>query len=192
MDGIGTNWQKWPTIVNGDGEGSGPCYPLYSGETFYQGDAIFYLPQGSYLMIGKYEGDGQLPAPPHSDYIGRLVNVSPGVDDHQNFQVIKKCDKRNSFGQEQKIHRIGPAGDRTGVCGVELGYRTLSLCFDSVGDWDVTTSVAPPEGFVSDYDSLNATVSSELKAVQFTITDVGSKWIPTKVTHKIKHKKQKK
>ena len=51
--------------------------------------------------------------------------------------------------------------------------------FDSVGDWDVTTSVTPPEGFVSDYDALSATVDSDVKAVQFTITDVGSKWVPT-------------
>ena len=60
--------------------------------------------------------------------------------------------------------------------------------FDSIGDWAVTTSVAPPEGFVADYKSLAEEVNTELEAIQFTITDVGSKWKPTKVKHKIKHK----
>ncbi|MCG7851601.1 MAG: hypothetical protein MIO92_03690 [Methanosarcinaceae archaeon] len=63
--------------------------------------------------------------------------------------------------------------------------------FDSVGDWTVTTSVEPPEGFVADNEALSAEVTNEVEAVQFTITDVGSKWVPTKVMHKIKHKKQK-
>lgn len=59
--------------------------------------------------------------------------------------------------------------------------------FDSVGDWAVTTSVAPPEGFVSDYDSLSAQVTTESEAVQFTITDVGSDWVPTEVLHRLTH-----
>ena len=63
--------------------------------------------------------------------------------------------------------------------------------FDSVGDWTVTTAVTPPEGFVADNNVLGAEVSNELEAVQFTITDIGSKWVGTKVKHKIKHKNQK-
>jgi hypothetical protein len=60
--------------------------------------------------------------------------------------------------------------------------------FDSVGDWGVTTAVQPPEGFVADYKSLTTQVNTQLKAAQFTITDVGSKWKPTKVKYTIKHK----
>jgi hypothetical protein len=60
--------------------------------------------------------------------------------------------------------------------------------FESVGDWEVTTSVSPPEGFISNQNSLSADVNSETEAVQFTITDIGSKWTKTGVTHKIKHK----
>ena len=44
--------------------------------------------------------------------------------------------------------------------------------FESVGEWGVETSVAPPEGFVADNDALDADVANELEAVQFTITDV--------------------
>ena len=59
--------------------------------------------------------------------------------------------------------------------------------FETVGDWTVTTTVAPPEGFVPDADSLTADVQSELEAVQFTITDVGSKWVPTGICHQVTH-----
>jgi hypothetical protein len=60
--------------------------------------------------------------------------------------------------------------------------------FDSVGDWSVTTAVSPPEGFVSDYKNLSEVVKSGVEAVQFTITDIGSKWVPTGVTFTVKHK----
>jgi hypothetical protein len=60
--------------------------------------------------------------------------------------------------------------------------------FESIGDWEVTTSVEPPEGFEADYKALDAPVSDELEAIQFTVTDVGSSWTETKVKYKIKHK----
>ncbi len=60
--------------------------------------------------------------------------------------------------------------------------------FDSIGDWSVTTAVSPPEGFVADQPSLAEEVNSAVEAVQFTITDVGSKWIPTDVEFTINHK----
>jgi hypothetical protein len=60
------------------------------------------------------------------------------------------------------------------------------------GEWDVTTSVEPPEGFVSDYPELTAVVEDAVDAVQFTITDIGSDWTTTKVKHTIKHKGKKK
>ncbi len=62
--------------------------------------------------------------------------------------------------------------------------------FESIGDWSVTTAVSPPEGFVADTDSLSEEVNSELEAVQFTITDVGSRWVSTGVLHTLKHKKK--
>ncbi|MBW1887731.1 MAG: hypothetical protein JRI52_05190 [Deltaproteobacteria bacterium] len=62
------------------------------------------------------------------------------------------------------------------------------FAFESLGDWDVEVAVAPPEGFVADQNALSETVTSDLKALQFTITDVGSKWKPTKVKYKVKHK----
>jgi hypothetical protein len=60
--------------------------------------------------------------------------------------------------------------------------------FQSEGDWAVETSVTPPEGFATDYSRLSADVNTSLKSVQFTLTDVGSKWTDTQVKHRIKHK----
>jgi hypothetical protein len=62
--------------------------------------------------------------------------------------------------------------------------------FESEGDWKVTTSVSPPKGFVTDNKSLSATVTNEIEAVQFTITDTdrGSRWEETEVTYSVKHK----
>ena len=51
----------------------------------------------------------------------------------------------------------------------------------------MTTTVGPPEGFVLDAASLTADVQSDLEAVQFTITDVGSKWLPTGLCHQVTH-----
>ena len=63
--------------------------------------------------------------------------------------------------------------------------------FESIGDWGVTTAVAPPEGFVADYDELSAAVNDEREAVQFTVVEIGSDLVPTLVEHNVKHKGRK-
>jgi hypothetical protein len=55
------------------------------------------------------------------------------------------------------------------------------------GDWDVSTSIAPPSGFVPDESSQAVMVADTVTAVQFTLTDVGSDWTETGVTHVINH-----
>jgi len=56
------------------------------------------------------------------------------------------------------------------------------------GDWGLTTSIAPPEGFVADVPELATAVSDAVTALQFTLTDVGSDWSKTGITHVITHK----
>ncbi len=68
--------------------------------------------------------------------------------------------------------------------------QAYPFIFETVGDWSVTTSVAPPEGFVSDYDSLSADVDNEIQAVQFVITEVGSDLVPTGTTFEVSHNGQ--
>jgi hypothetical protein len=62
------------------------------------------------------------------------------------------------------------------------------IVMESDGDWSVATSLEPPEGFVSDYPELSAEVDDTTAAIQFTLTDVGSKWTSTSVKHVIRHK----
>ena len=188
--GIGTNYKYWEAIVDGKDD-IGPCPALDSQETFALGEAIFALPEGAFLMIAKSDVPGDLPSPPHSNYVGRQVVVTPGVDDQQNFQVIQKCDGKTVGAKCKRF----PGSE---LLVIEPEYVEWSsdtelypIVFDSVGDWTVSTSVTPPEGFVADNESLSAEVANEVEAVQFTITDIGSKYLPTKVTHKIKEKKHK-
>ena len=69
--------------------------------------------------------------------------------------------------------------------------ESYPFVFESVGEWGVTTSIEPPEGFVANHDSLSSKVSDELEAVQFTVTDIGSDWVETGVVYDIRHKKKK-
>jgi hypothetical protein len=120
--------------------------------------------------------------------VGEIV---PGAEIYKYLQVIKKSDGKKVPGKYRKF-----TGSELLV--IEPEYVEWSseaelypFIFDSVGDWTVTTAVTPPEGFVADNESLSAEVTNEVESVQFTITDIGSRWIRTKVQHKIKHKKQK-
>ncbi len=70
--------------------------------------------------------------------------------------------------------------------GTEQAYPFV---FEAVGDWGVTTSVAPPEGFISDFNNLAEFVfTGTEEAVQFTITEVGSDLVPTDTTFEVTHK----
>jgi N,N-dimethylformamidase beta subunit-like protein/uncharacterized protein DUF4082/Big-like domain-containing protein len=56
------------------------------------------------------------------------------------------------------------------------------------GDWGITTSIVPPEGFIADVPELTTEVTDAVTALQFTLTDVGSDWSSTGITHVITHK----
>jgi hypothetical protein len=59
---------------------------------------------------------------------------------------------------------------------------------EAEGEWQVTTSVAPPDGFVPDVPAITTTVTDSDIATQFVLTDVGSSWTSVGVTHNILHK----
>jgi hypothetical protein len=56
------------------------------------------------------------------------------------------------------------------------------------GDWGIETSVTPPDGFVADEPVLSADAVDTVTALQFTLTDIGSDWTETGISHVIKHK----
>ncbi|MFC1788407.1 thrombospondin type 3 repeat-containing protein [Thermodesulfobacteriota bacterium] len=168
------------------GEIYNTCESINEVVTHGQGEAIFALPEGDYVVIGHYTEDNA------DIYVRRNAHgILPGKDTYKHSQVIIKCDKKKvstkcSKYEGSELLLIEPEY-------VEWSSETelYPFIFESVGDWTVTTSVTPPEGFVADNEALSAAVNNEIEVVQFTITDIGSRWIPTKVKHKIKHKKQK-
>ena len=174
--GYGVSWQNYPDIWAG-------CDPEASVTTNDYGQAIFSLDPGNYLVIGKYiTGSTTL-------YIGVSVGeITTGSVVKKYLQVIQKADGTILPGKYQKV-----TGSELLIIEPEYvewsGTQELyPFIFESIGDWAITTSVTPPEGFRADYKSLTAQVVNEMEVVQFTITDVGSKWKPTKVKYTIKHK----
>jgi hypothetical protein len=180
---FGVSWQNFRNIWFG----CAAAMPGGIGQTDSAGHTALTVAPGAYLVIGEYD-------PPTGDpiYIGRSVG---GVDAGQTkpvfLQVIAKANGT-----------VVPAKYQT-VTGSELwiiepeyvewnGTQELyPFLFESVGAWTVTTSVRPPEGFVADQSSLTTEVNTTLTAAQFTITNVGSKWVDTGVTHQLTHKGKK-
>jgi hypothetical protein len=176
--GYGMSWKQYPDIW-----ANCPKIPAYPVSTNADGLAFFTVPPGNYLVIGWYEQS--------SVFVGSGIDeVTVGGLVTKYLQVIKKSDGKQSPAKTTKL-----TGSELLI--IEPEYVEWSgtselypIVFQSVGDWEVTTSIAPPEGFVADYNSLSEEVADDLKAVQFTITDVGTKWIGSKVKHKVKHKGQ--
>jgi hypothetical protein len=174
--GYGMSWKQYPSIWANCAR-----IPGSTVLTNLDGQAILAVPPGDYLAIGWYA--------PGSIYIGSGIDeVTVGGLVTKYLQVIKKSDGKQSPAKTTKL-----TGSELLI--IEPEYVEWSgvselypFVFQSVGDWGVTTSVTPPEGFVADRGSLSAAVADELKAIQFTIKDVGTKWLKSKVKHKIKHK----
>ena len=145
------------------------------------GWAEFALRPGNYLLLGTYEG---IP-------VGRnLGEFAADEIDTQYIQTIEKCDKKKSPAKNKIIKgsEIMVIEPEYVEWSEESQSELYPFIFESVGEWSVTTSVDPPEGFVTEQDTLSEEVNNELEAIQFTITDVGTQWKKTKVKHKFKHK----
>jgi hypothetical protein len=151
------------------------------------GKVSFPLPPGDYLIIGLYDPDKTQTG--DELYIGISAGgLDPGEAMNKYLQVIARADGKKVPAKYTVI-----TGSELMIIEPEYiewdGTQELyPFVFQSVGDWGVTTSVTPPEGFVTDHNALSTEVISEIKALQFIITDVGSKWEHTNVEHRIKHK----
>jgi hypothetical protein len=144
---------------------------------------------GSYLVIGKATISGA------DVYVGGLTGpLASNSVTQQYLQVMQ-----NSNGKIFPATTIAVPG--TLLLIVEPAYleftsatELLSIVYESIdGDWSDAVQIDPPAGFVSTPGTLSVDVStSQLKAVQFTVKDVGSDWTFTKITHRLKHKGQNK
>ena len=181
---FGVSWQYY------ESNWGSTCDPAAVGVTGEDGIVSLDVPPGNYIVIGEYDSDEAGPDEPI--YIGVSAgSVAVDTTTNKYLQVIKKADNTKVPAKYTK---------KTGslLLIIEPEYiewdgtqELYPFVFDSLGDWTVTTSVSPPEGFVADTNILTEEVNSELEAVQFTITDIGSDWVSTGVTHDLKHKGKK-
>jgi hypothetical protein len=179
----GVTWQNYKDIWS-----SCPQLQGNSAVTDNEGKAPLILPPGDYILIAEYDPDND-PRTDNAIYIGISAgDLDPGETMNKYLQVIVKADGKKVPAKYTVI-----TGSELLIIEPEYiewdgAQESYPFVFESIGDWGVTTSVTPPEGFVTDYKSLSTEVNTELKALQFTITDVGSKWKHTDVEYRIKHK----
>jgi hypothetical protein len=172
----GFTWQNYGSFWK--------CPHYNTAVTDSSGKAAFSLPPGGYIIIGEYKPDSN-----SKIYLGASAGgVTSGGVMNKYLQLIEKADGKNVPAKYTVI-----TGSELMIIEPEYvewdGTQELyPFIFQSIGDWGVVTSIAPPEGFVPDYKSLSTQVSTSTAALQFTITDVGSKWVDTNVEHQIKHK----
>jgi len=146
-----------------------------------------------YVVIGRtldYD-DPTTPTSPDPLYSGKtLGSLAAGEVKKARLNQIRRYDGKRFPTKDHEY-------DGSYLAVVEPEYvewtstqEQYPIVLDAEGDWGVTTTVTPPEGFVSDYPSLSTTVADTVGAVQFTITDIGSSWTKTKIQHTITHKGQ--
>jgi hypothetical protein len=175
----GISWQSYEDIWDNCDSVVAHQFTNGMGQTAYNN-----LPaEGNYLVIGLYmEGTTEI-------YTGRSVGSVDLTDMKKKYlQIINKTDNKKVPAKYKKF-----TGSELLI--IEPEYVEWSsdtelypIVLASEGDWSVNVAVEPPEGFVADHQALSEEVNSTVGAVQFTITDVGSKWVHTKMNYKIKHK----
>jgi len=163
--------------------------PVQVRYTASDGTATFGpLAQADYVLIGIYQDSTD------TRYVGAKISVddpdwADQIEKKLNVMILPNGDKapgltRRLTGSELLI-------TQPEYIEWDSTEEYYPFVFESMGDWGVTTTIEPPEGFAADYDSLSATVDNETEAVQFTVTDLGSSWVETGVTYDIEHKKKK-
>ena len=178
----GISHQHYECIALGDGI-SGPCDPVGCCTADQNGQCEINLPTGDYVVISGDATKTVLPDP-----LGvSASDVICGEFKQKHLQQIVKANGQKTPGRTTRL-----TGSELLIIEPEFVEWTgteeqYPFVLESEGDWDITVSVAPPEGFVADYDSLSEVVDWDTKAVQFTITDVGSDWVPTEVNYVVEH-----
>ncbi len=161
----------------------GPCQPVNCCTTDANGECTINLPPGDYIVISADATRQVLPDP---------LGVS--ASDLECGEVMRKHLQQIVTSQGRKLagKTTGPTGSGLLITGPEFVVwddtkQLYPFIFEAIGTWGVTAGVAPPDGFVSDADSLSAVVSNGIEAVQFTITEVGGEPVPTETTFDLFH-----
>lgn len=164
------------------------CAPAGCDVTGSTGEAFINVPPANYIVVSGDATRTILPDP-----LGVSVGeVRCGDVKTKYLQQIVRAD-----GSKIPAKYTELSGSRLLI--IEPEYiiwdntqQLYPFVFETVGDWTVTASVAPPEGFVANIQTLAANVSDEVESVQFVITEVGSDLVPTATAFDIVHKGKRK
>jgi hypothetical protein len=173
------NWKVYPLIW------SDAIDSIASGTTVNGMVSFDGVPQGDYVVLARHESV-TIGSPFGSDD----ENWMTGQPISKHLHVMEKSDGKKAAGKvtiQKGSLLVITEPEYIEWDGTQELYPFV---FETVGDWGIKTAIAPPEGFVADYQALSADVNNETEAVQFTITDVGSRWVPTDVTFTVTHKKK--
>ncbi len=160
------------------------CAATGCGTTDNNGEVVLNLPPGDYVVISGDATKTVLPDP-----LGvSASDLVCGETKQKYLQQIVRAD-----GSKKSAKYTVLTGSQLLIIEPEFivwddTEQLYPFVFESIGEWGVTASVTPPDGFVADYEALSAEVDNELESVQFTITELGSDLVPTKTTFQTVHK----
>lgn len=177
----GISHQQYQCIIDN-------CAPQGCDVSDSTGEALIHVPPGNYIVVSGDATKTTLPDP-----LGVSVGeVHCGDVKSKYLQQIVRAD-----GSKKPAKYTVLTGSMLLI--IEPEYiiwdnteQLYPFVFETIGEWTVTASVTPPEGFVADHEVLSADVNNELEAVQFVITEVGSDLVPTETKFDIVHKGERK
>ncbi len=174
-------WHWWRHVVLDCDESPA----VNSAITDSNGIANIDVPPGNYLVVTFFDFDDD---PGNDHFLGHPVfGLQCGDVRKANLRlIITPRGKRLAA----KIRRF--SGSELIVSEPDMMIwddveQEYPYGLESEGEWGVTVTVEPPEGFIADNESLSATVATEMDALQFTVTEVGSDLVPTRTTLNITH-----
>jgi hypothetical protein len=179
---LGVSWRYRKQVLLG-------CPFVTRGFTGADGRLTLYPPPGEYVVIAEY-----FETPPGvfgagDSYLGTSLGpIASGETASKRLQLIKGNNGKKMSAKSKKFTGSELLVIEPEYVEWDATQEYYPIILESVGDWEVTTSIAPPEGFVADTAILSEVVTDEVEAIQFMVTDIGSDWVATTMTHKIKHK----
>ncbi len=175
-------WTDLPDVIAN-------CEPVNTGVTNAHGWATIDVPAGEYLVATHFDSDGDGEA---DFYLGHRLchGVDCGDTAMTYLRMIETARGRKLPAKWTRLTGSELVIVEPEVMVWDEEEQLYPFGLEAIGDWGVTATVTPPEGFVSDADSLSTEVQDDLAALQFTITEIGSDLVPTQTRFDVWHNGQ--
>ena len=159
------------------------------GVTGPDGRLTLHPQPGEYVVIAEYFETPPCVFGAGDSYLGTSLGpIDSGETAKKRLQLIKGNNGKKMSGKSKKFTGSELLVIEPEYVEWDATQEYYPIILESVGDLEVTTSITPPEGFVADTAILSEVVTDEVEVIQFVVTDVGSDWVATTMTHKVKHK----